>query len=646
MRHSFLFFLSILCIELKAQISFENVTEKAGIQHAHTSPMYMGGGVTFIDYDNDGFDDIFLTGGVKSDKLYRNLGDFTFEDVTRETGLLKIGQEHSNGAVAGDINNDGYKDIFVSYGVGETNRLYLNIEGKRFREITSTSGLTNLAWSMGASFGDFNLDGLLDLYVINWVEEFDGIVDEQGNTTGFSHSCFGNNLYLNNGDNTFAEITPDYNADNNGCGLAVLTTDYNNDTYPDIYVANDFGEWVVPNTLLKNQYPQQTFTNLSATTGLDAAVYGMGIAAGDYDRNGLIDYYVTNIGRNVLHKNDDQQYLDFTTEARVENTTANDLNTTGWGAVFSDLDNDGYEDLLVANGYVPVADFIATSQKDPNKLYFNNQDGTFADRSSEFAVDDPGISRGVAVSDLDNDGDMDFLFTYLNTELFDDPRNGNVLLYENKSTSDNHFVKFKLEGVVCNRDAYNTRVMVYSQGQQLIRELYSGSSHNSQNSSLLHVGLGELSSIDSVVVKWPGGSEQKFVGLESDQTYYIKEGGVNAKIMGCDNPASPNYNDKAEISFGCRFAEVTALDNDITALDFTLYPNPVAEQLNILFETPESSLTHFEILSLEGKALISKDKSIVNSTSISINVSQLSTGVYFIRVYNGERTIMLRFLKE
>lgn len=643
---SIIVLLAIIPNHLSAQLQFENISVLSNIDQAHTSVMYMGGGVAFFDYNNDGFDDIFLTGGTQSDRLYKNLGNLQFEDVTEHVRLFRTNREHSMGVTVGDINNDGYKDLFVTYGVGETNRLFLNIEGKRFEDITISSGLENFDWSMGATFGDINLDGFIDLYVINWVKEFEAIEDSGGSTIGFNHKGYANNLYLNNGDNSFREVSKQYEVDNLGCGLAVLFTDYNNDSYPDLYIANDFGEWGVPNTLLKNDYPTEKFSDQSVSTGLNAEIYGMGIAAGDYDRDGDIDYYTTNIGKNVLFKNTGfGSFVDVTALAGVSNELSNGANTTGWGTVFADVNNDGYEDLLVSNGYVPAAPFIGTASLDPNKLFINQKDGTFKDVTEESGLGDPNISRGVASSDLDNDGDLDFLFTYLSTDIGGKLPHENILLYENKSENENNWIKFKLEGVSNSRDAYNTKVKLFIAEEMQIRELYSTSSHGSQNSSILHFGLGEKSNIDSIKLIWPGGNTNTYRNLQSNQSYFIKEGEGQVSLLGCMDIDAENYDPNATISFGCKTSTVTGFKESFRKT-VKIFPNPVNNQLSISLNDSFGRIKgSMEIYDSNGRKLSSKPIESFSKT-VNYDVLKLVPGIYYLKISTARKSERVKFIKN
>lgn len=633
---------------LYGQIAMEDVTSLSGIDHSHISPIYMGGGVALFDFNNDGFDDIYLTGGVVDDKLYQNNGNLQFTDVTSATGLKRIHDGHSMSVTTGDIDNDGYQDVFVTYGEKEVSRLYRNIEGKKFVDITAQSGVDTDSWSMGASLVDVNMDGYLDIYIINWVSEFDAILDDDGAAVGFNHTCYENNLYINNGDMTFTDLSLTYGVNNMGCGLAVLATDFNNDTYPDLYMANDFGEWVTENTIYQNNYPELEFDNRSAESGLNAMVYGMGIAHGDYDRDGFVDYYITNIGSNVLLLNDgSNNFSDAAEAAGVLNDKYNELNTTGWGAAFADLDNDGYEELVVANGYVPSAEFIKTSEEDPNKIYQNNQDGTFSDISESIGVNTLDISRGVAYSDLDNDGDLDILFTQLSTDLSGKSVQDNVHLYENKSTANNSWLGIRLIGNECGLDGYNAKVFLYSGGDSnyQFRELSSSSSHASQNTSALHFGLSDLREIDSLVVQWPAGEELTVYRdeISVNQMYIIEQGSGQVSKLGCTDSEALNFDPVASYNSGCLYSTVTSAEKKIQKQGFGFSLNPDEQEMLIFFDQSITSDKRVSIIDLSGKSvlesILTKGKS-----EFSLKTESLHPGIYVMKLNNPG--IRVKFFKH
>jgi len=523
------FTLFTFCFTAKSQ-TFQEVSDSSGIAHLCFSTSKMGAGVAFFDYNNDDLLDIYLTGGYNTDKLYRNLGNGNFMDVSTQAGLGITSSQVTMGVATGDIDNDGFKDIFITTwgapgaGMGNTspNILLKNNGNGTFSDISTVVGINDSAWSLSASFGDYNLDGWLDVYVGNYVDTTGVIYDSLGQIVGFSHTGQPNFLYLNNGNGTFTEVAEYLNVNDIGTALSVAFTDFDNDHDMDIYVANDFGEWNIPNRLFRNEYPLDSFTEVSVQLNANAAIYGMGIAIGDYDEDLDLDYYVTNLGRNVLYNQGANNiFQDVTNFAGVTNQyTVDSLLTTGWGATFFDFENNTYLDLFVTNGQIPSAPFIATHPKDANKLYKNNFDGTFTDVSILEGVSDSSFGRGFSCGDYDNDGDLDLLVGVVDNDI---NSSFHTLLYRNDLTNGNHWVKVKLRGIEANRDGYGSLVRIVTGGRSFIREIDGGSSHASNNSSIAHFGLGTYTIIDSLIVTWPGGKMQYLTSLSVDSMYYIIE---------------------------------------------------------------------------------------------------------------------------
>ena len=537
MKRTSLVFLLLSIAQFSQAQSFTEIAQTSGIDHRHLSKNYMGGGVAFFDYNNDGYDDIYLTGGEGPDRLYKNLGDGTFIETTKEAGIDSLSTITSRGVVTGDIDNDGFRDIFVAC-QQDANVLYHNNGDGTFTDISTSSQIDVLnAFSMGASMGDFNLDGYLDIYVINYIKVFDA------DQNGYYHECSNDWLYINNKDNTFTEVGNSTNANNDGCSLASTFTDHNQDGRPDIYIANDFGAWVRPNVLYQNT-AIDTFKDVSSTSATDVAIYGMGIATGDYNKDGLFDYYVTNLGRNVLLKGTPSGvYADVTDLAGVPNEfTEAPAKSVGWGTVFFDYDHDGFEDLFVANGYVPSNASIGngTTLLDPNKLYRNNTDDTFTDVSLAMGVSDSNYSRGMAVADIDNDGDLDILATILNAN---DTETSRVRLYRNDVSSGN-YLQVKLQGTASNRDAYGAKAKAYKNGEIWLREVAGGSSHVSQNTSTIHFGMAGYDSFDSLEIIWNGGKKQTFYQIEHNQTIKIIEDSPNYSIEKCQQGTCLTYSNE------------------------------------------------------------------------------------------------------
>jgi hypothetical protein len=534
---SFLFSVSQLLSQ-----SFEEVAQASGISHYHFSSNYMGGGVAFFDYNNDGYDDIYLTGGTNSDKLYKNLGNGQFEDITNSAGISASQTSNSRGVVTGDIDNDGFRDLFLAR-QGMPNKLFHNNGDGTFTDISISSGIDAFsAFSMGASMGDVNLDGFLDIYVINYIKKLNSDND------GFYHECFADWVFINNGDNTFTEVSEVLEIEEEGCGLAVSFTDYNQDDKPDIYIANDFGEWLKPNRMYQNQYDGDSkLLEVGDATQTNAQLYGMGIAVGDYDKDGYFDYYVTNLGNNRLLKgNSIHVYEDKATEAGVLSGTVNELNSTGWGTVFFDYDNDGYEDLFVSNGYVPAIQLIATTPKDPNRLFKNNGTGGFDDVSEEMMLADSGFSRGMAIADFDRDGDMDILVTILEDKSSTSTKN--TKLYQNSASAGNH-LQVKLIGTSSNRDGFGAKLKAYKDGELWLREMSGGASHVSQHSSWAHFGMNTQTNFDSLEIIWVGGKRQQFYDIPANKSIIITEDDSNYKIQVCETGTCTEYENSIEKPF-------------------------------------------------------------------------------------------------
>ena len=448
--------------------------------------------------------DVFLTGGSKDDALYYNDSTGNFSDVSISTGI--INPNLTMGATACDFNNDGWQDLFVTTGPNSANILCLNNNGINFSSISQDAGITHKAWSIAATCIDYNLDGLLDIYVGNYVETSSVTYDTAGNVNGFNHLCYPDFLYLNNGDSTFTEIANSVSIIDSGCSLANIAIDLDFDYDIDIYSVNDFGEFVEPNNYYQNTFPQLGFNERSESLGLDAQLYGMGVAASDYDFDGDLDLYLTNIGSNKFLQNNNGVFTNNANQLNVENTHAGSLFTTGWGTLMDDFNNDMYPDLFVSNGYIPAAAFIATSTTDPNKLYINDGNAGYTDFSPKSGVDDDGVGRGAASGDLDGDGDQDIIVSTLHHNNF--YGNRHALVFLNSTPPHYNYIAIKLQGVLSNRDGIGARVHLYSGGKELIRFLDGGSSHASKSSSVLHFGLGTETAVDSVTVIWPGGNEQ------------------------------------------------------------------------------------------------------------------------------------------
>ena len=317
-----------------------------------------------------------------------------------------------------------------------------------------------------------------------------------------------------------------YETENFGCTLATRNTDLEFDGDPDVLVGNDFGEYIIPNKLYRNNYPLELFSEISSPSNAAAQMYSMGIATGDYDHDGDLDHYITNLGRNLLmQKQEDTFFIDITTEADIENQGSEGLRYTSWATGFADFDHDGWEDLFVINGHVPTIDVAANHVFDPDKLYRNNGDGTFEDVSEAAGIADTGIGRGGALCDYDQDGDLDLAVVNIQNPASSETEG--VRLYNNQN-SGGGWIGIALEGTASNVDAIGALVKVHAGTQTWLREISGGGdTHVSQHDHAAHIGLG-AAVVDSVTVHWPSGLVETLYQPAQSIWHHWTEGSANA----------------------------------------------------------------------------------------------------------------------
>lgn len=502
--------LSISSCKPDNQLEFTEISQASGINFATPTKRMDGAGAAFFDYNNDGWMDLYITGGDNSlDAFYHNNGDGTFKDIIRQAGLGSTHSIPTYGVVTGDIDNDGDRDLLITTERGYRSILMLNNDDGTFSNISIQAGISDKDMdSHAAAFGDYNLDGYLDFYLVGWIKDFVPLKDSQGKTIGYDHNCFSNKFYKNNGDNTFTEMSNVFGLDNIGCSLATTFSDFDNDNDMDILLANDFGMWVSPNELYENLYPTDGFRSSALENGMKLEMYGMGIAIGDYDHDKDLDYYFTSIDHNFFMQNHGNgTFADIARQLGVQNDSlydGTDQVVAGWGTAFLDVNNDSFEDLFIANG--KVSSFFRVALKDPNKLYLNNGAGGFIDISKSAGIDAVDINRSLIYADYDNDGDLDVLITTLSRS--DIASNAHVLLYRNDLKSKNNWLQVELEGTSSNRDAFGAKIIIYTENDSWIHEVNGGSSYRSQHSSIAHFGLGNSAKVDSLEIIWPGGQKQ------------------------------------------------------------------------------------------------------------------------------------------
>ena len=537
---------------------FVDVAASAGL----TTPTIYGGvetkkyileatgcGCAFTDYDNDGWMDIFILSGTRlegvppgtTNRLYKNNRDGTFTDVTEKAGLTAIGW--ASAVCVGDYNNDGFEDLFCTY-FGQ-NRLYRNNGDGTFSDVTRASGLgiEQTRWGAGCSFLDYNRDGHLDLFVSNYVRfsfEHAPVPGENVNCNwkGIPVECGPrglppgrHSLYRNNGDGTFTDVSQQAGiaAATESYGMTVVAADFDEDGWPDIYVACDS----TPSLLFMNNH-DGTFREEGVMRGLalsddGAEQAGMGLGVGDYDLDGHLDLFKTHFAddANGLYHNDGKgNFDDVTRVSRIGVETR----YICWGAGIVDLDNDGYPDLFMVSGsvYPEVESKLPQyANKNPRSVFRNLGNGTFEELVQQAG---PGVaeahcSRGCAFGDFDNDGDVDILIVNLN-----EPPS----LLRNDLKGNQNWLKVKLEGVKSNRSAIGARVLVRYGGKVQAQAVVSQSSFYSSNDPRLHFGLG-ASKIADVDVHWPNGLAEQFPGIKANQWLKLREGsGARPRAAGED----------------------------------------------------------------------------------------------------------------
>lgn len=522
--------------------NFIDVADKVGLKYDYPgiTNYQIGGGVTVLDVNNDGWDDIFQSGGIFPSRLWiNNKGKFI--DGSKTFGLSLIDSLIVQSAVSGDFNNDGFVDLFIcNYGKGMGGGdhhlpvFLMNNQGKYFTRFSGIMGV-DVGNYTSATTGDYNKDGFLDVYVTNYVDYMATIENKDFQTVGYNPTCLPNIFLTNYNGVSFMETAEFFNLNNAGCGLASSFTDYDNDGDVDIMLLNDFGEWTkMGNQLFRNEHPKNEFTNVSLPSKFYQEIYGMGIAIGDYDKDGDMDYFISNIGGNKLLKNNrsDGSFINVAAELNLENKIVEDsLPGTGWSGVFFDMDNDADLDLYVAQGNVEA--FLPKAAiKDPNKLYLNNGNGEFDDISNQSGLNDSISHRGAAYIDYNHDGQLDIISSPIKLYYGAYSKcNQRMRLYQNTAKNSNRWVVTKLIGDEgTNRLAIGSRVELEIDGKVQIREVDGGSGHASQSTLNLHFGVGNALEIDRLSIKWLSGKVQDFYHLKTNTAYKIFESGPLKKI--------------------------------------------------------------------------------------------------------------------
>jgi hypothetical protein len=547
-----------------APVIFTDITAKAGLSAAvNVSGSVegkrflleeMGGGAAFFDYDNDGWVDIFLVNGTSFDPgvqqrrptsyLFHNNRDGTFTDVTQKAGLTHSGW--GQGCCVGDYDNDGFDDLFVS--CWGRNVLYRNNGDGTFSDVSEKAGVagTGTRWGAGCCFLDYDRDGRLDLFVANYVNFDPAKAPLPGDNAycryneipvpcgplGYAGGT--NILYRNRGDGTFEDVsdasgiarprgpssmvfvTSDWRPVGS-YGMGAASADFDNDGWPDIYVACD----TAPSLLYRNNH-DGTFREVAVAAGAafdehGVALAGMGVGVGDYDADGLLDIVRTNFSEQVtvLYRNYGGAFED----ASIKAGLGVNRKYVGFGVDFFDFDNDGWSDIFIVNGHVYsqiAGRKLHLSYRQPRLLYRNLGNGRFRDVSAEAgaAITAENLGRGCAFGDFDNDGDVDVLINNLD---------GPPTLLRNDGGNRNNSLVIKCVGTKSNRSAIGTRVQVTAGGHNQMDEVTSGSSYYSQNDFRLHFGLGDRTNADTIELRWPSGVKERLQNVPANHLHVCHE---------------------------------------------------------------------------------------------------------------------------
>lgn len=575
MKHYFrLVLFSFLTIS-KGQIQFTNVSDDGGMNYNIS-----GEGVCIFDYDNDGLEDVFICDRNNgSNLLFHNLGDMEFDEVSFLAGITTTSETRL--PLAADYNNDGYLDLFIGAMSGNS-FLYKNNGDGTFSDVTGLSGIVTNGGLQGGAWNDVNNDGWIDLYVGRLTES--------------------NYFFKNNGDGTFIDIASNINADGPQSGGLIMGLgffDYDNDGDNDLFITQDNNRG---NILLRKE-ESGIFTDISASTGVNLPVMGMGVAFGDYNRDGWQDVYTSNLYENSLLQNSPQGYFfDVADSAGVEDIPG----SMAWGTFFFDADNDGWLDIYNNNqsGFGNV----------PNSFFRNLSNGTFEDMSQASGLQSFNNGIGCAYGDLDNDGDLDIIAA---GHSYSD---GSVLLYKNDSQAGN-WVQFSLHSEEGDPFTTDAKVILYNQSGTQFSQVSAGNGYCSQNTLRQHFGLGNEADIDSVVVIWPDEEREIFIVAEINQRYLLVKGSGAVIPLNVQDDTIPE--------------EVGII---------SLFPNPFNPETTIRISVGNTkrNTIRLDIYNIKGRLVetLINQKVDKGEHDFIWNANQFPSGIYFIR-YQSQNNIFV-----
>ena len=567
-----LFFISLVGFVF-GQPYFTNITNMSGMTYD-----IRGEGVCIFDFNNDGFEDVFICDNNSgSNLLFKNLGNMQFEEVSFAVGITTSSSTRL--PIAADFNNDGCLDLFIG-ALSSNSFLYKNNCDGTFIDVTSQSGIVTNGGIRGGAWSDINLDGFVDLYIGRLTET--------------------NYLFKNNGDGTFVDIAQNVNASgpqNNGLVMGLSFVDYDNDGDQDLFITQDNN---LGNILLRKE-DSGIFIDLSIPSSVNLPVMGMGVAIGDYNRDGWFDIYTSNLYENSLLMNSPEgEFYDVADSAGVQDIPG----SMAWGTFFFDADNDGWLDIFNNNesGFGNV----------PNSFFKNHGDGTFEDLSASSGLQSYNNGIGSAYGDLDNDGDLDII------AVGHPSPDGSIILYRNDTPMQN-WVQFKVDGEGAqniNSDPYaiGSKLILYTSSGIQISTIFAGNSYCSQNSFIQHFGLGSDTAIDSLIVYWPNTTEKYVYDISQvNQRYLLIRGAVEVFPLSIRSNTTPNNYSMIDI-----------------------YPNPFNHSTTIAIhsdnqlETPYS-INIYDALGRLVETLIN-NRMITGKKDIQWNATSQTSGIYFIHL--------------
>lgn len=610
-----------------AQFLFEDATDASKINQSVTHTSEIGAGVVVVDLNNDGWDDLYLPGGITADKLYLNQQDGTFLDVT-DAEFAKHGnfKSFTHGGTALDFNNDGLADIFMA--CRRKDLLWKNNGNRTFMNYSQPGNIVipfeeNVSNSV--TYGDFDGDGDNDIYVGRWVKEMDTILDSNGHSY-FLPVGFENQLYVNTGmvNGTFNELAAQYKVNDDGSTNNVIFIDFDMDGDLDIFVGNDHGMFTEPNVVYQNQLAQTgvvSFYEISSEIGMNNRLYCMTMTPTDYDKDGDFDFYQTSIGNEFLYRNDNgifrnvAQEIGFPEKDIIGDTIPP---KTMWTALFEDFDNDGREDAFIVHGFVhAIVGDLKAQEYDTSRFYYQLADTTFIDVTGSNGIVTDIIGRGAAALDYDRDGRLDIVMGSLGRTPGVNTKDYRVFRNVTPTSPDRNWLQIQCKATTTAKEAIGTTVEVWCNGILHLKQVTTGGGFASSGSLIQHFGLGTALIVDSVILRWP---MSKSMHRQVDRYYNVP---VNQRITYTEQP-------KSSVDIATK-----------TISGFSLFPT-VADSKVTIAGAMQGEYSYYEIVTPLG---ITVAKYQGKKNEVELPISMLPSGQYFVKITTNNRSVLQKFVK-